>query len=232
MRVARAYETLDDRRQVIVELMDFIRDFNKLDTTLLVQRVMSEQKFLEAAEAVLLSAVGPWNSVEALRDFCVHNLMGEKPIDEPLAEKIRPHGRVTPFSVPFALLRAMAPRNQFDPHRLRSLSLSEAIELRGASATEDRWPINVGREEAWLITTMWGRAIPKPPLTGTQIIVHDEYANRQLHDGKLWALLADAIPCFWWLPPVGRLEVKITQQRFDEPITLMLVIEGWRYITG
>ena len=117
MRVARTRETLDERRQVVVELLGFIRDFNNLDTTLIVKRVLEDQTFLEAAEAVLLSAIGPWRSVEALRDFCVQNTIGEPPPEPNLTERIRPAHRMTPFSVPFSLLHAMAPK-PFDPFEL------------------------------------------------------------------------------------------------------------------
>ena len=232
MRVARSHETLDERRQVVVELLDFIHDFNKLDTTLIVQKVLAEQKFLEAAEAVLLSAVGPWKSVEALRDFCVQNLTGETPVEASLVDQIRPRARATPFSVPLAILRAMAPNpSQFDMHRLRSLSHADAIALKGNPAAEDHWPLNVPRNEAWLVTTMWARLIPKFT-TVHDIEVIDQGAARILHRGKLWALLVDAMPCFWWLPPVSMLETRITQRREADDSNLLLVIEGWRYITG
>jgi hypothetical protein len=231
VRVARAHETLDERRQVVTELLDFIHDFNQLDTTSLVQRVLSEQAFLEAAEAVLLSAVGPWKSVEALRDFCVQNLIGISAPTLGLADRIRPHARMTPFSVPFALLRAMAPNpGQFEVHRLRSLSVADAIDLHGPGV-DDRWQTMVPRDEAWLVTTMWARAIPRCAPKVHDIEVWDQGANRMLHRGKLWALTADAMPCFWWLAPVTPIEVRITRQREDEQATLMLVVEGWRYIT-
>ncbi len=119
MRVARAGDTIEHRREVIDELFCFIRDFYGLDTTLLQHRLLDDEKFLEAAEAVLLSAVGPWKSVDALRDFAVQSLYGERPTDRALVDRARP-GRVSPFSVPLPLLKSLAPNpGQFDPRNLR-----------------------------------------------------------------------------------------------------------------
>lgn len=221
---------LTERRQVVVDLLEFIRDFSQLDTTLLVQRAMDDHKFLEAAEAVLSSAVGPWRSVEALRDFCVHNLIGEKPPRERELERIRPRERVTPFSVPFALLRAMAPNpSQFDIRQLRTLSETKSFELTGNAADENRWLERVLSDQAWLVTTMWARTVGKVPLA-TDVEVIDTGANRILHRGKLWALTAEAMPCFWWLPPNYELDTKLFRQRDEDPTIAILVVEGWRYL--
>lgn len=231
MRVARSGESIEERQQVVVDLMGFIRDFNKLDTSALVAKVFNDQKFLEAAEAVLLSAVGPWKSVDALRDFCVVNLFGELPPSESLAERIRP-GRVSPFSVPYALLRAMAPNpGQFDLHQLRSLSAAEALDVEGIVGQDDRWAIQTPPSEAWLVTTLWARAIPKYSTT-TAVEVIDQGSNRILHQGKLWALIVEPMPCFWWLPPHSHLEIKLRRQRPDPAMSLLLAIEGWRYLRG
>jgi hypothetical protein len=219
---------LTERRQVVVDLLEFIRDFGQLDTTLLVKRTMDDHKFLEAAEAVLSSAVGPWRSVEALRDFCVHHLIGEKPLPREL-ERVRPRERVTPFSVPFALLRAMAPNpSQFDIHQLRTVSETKSFELAGDAAKDDRWPLRVLGDQAWLVTTMWGRTIGKIP-HATDVEVTDVYANRIVHRGKLWALAAEAMPCFWWLPPNAELHTKLFRQRDEDPTLAILVVEGWCY---
>jgi hypothetical protein len=231
VRVARARETLDERREVVAELLQFIHDFNRLDTTALIEKVHADQKFLEAAEAVLLAAVGPWKSVDALRDFAVQNLYGEKPSPESLAERIRP-GRVSPFSVPYALLRAMAPNpGQFDPHQLRSLSVAEALQSNGYAGEEQRWDVRAPGSEVWLVTTMWARTIPKKS-TVTKVRVVDQGSNRILHEGKLWAMIDDPMPCFWWLPPHTPLEITITRQREEAPIEVLFAIEGWRYLRG
>jgi hypothetical protein len=234
MRVARVHQSLDERRRVVVDLLDFIHDFNKLDTTLLIQKANDDFKFVEAAEAVLESAIGPWKSVEALRDFAVQALSGEKPQQERDMERVRPRGRVSPFSVPFSLLRTMAPNpGQFDPRNLRSLSETDSLEVAGDICGGDQRfrSIRVIRDEAWLVTTMWARVLPTvSPVSDIQ--VHDMGANRILHRGKLWALTVEPMPCFWWLPPHSELEVKLTRQR-PEPhgtLTVLLAVEGWRYV--
>jgi len=226
VRVARAHESIEQRQEVVDELFCFIRDFYGLDTTLLQHRLLEDHKFLEAAEAVLQSAVGPWKSVDALRDFAVQALYGERPPDRSLADRARP-GRVSPFSVPFALLRALG-GGQFDPRNLRSLSMADALEYRGLAGEETRWHVQPYGIENWLITTVWARVLPKAPRT-TRIQFTNVGDNRILHEGNLWALTADAMPCFWWLPAHTPLEAIITRQQEEEPSTVLLVVEGWRY---
>jgi len=231
VRVARTNETIEQRQEVVTELFHFIRDFFGLDTTTLVTRTLDDQKFLEAAEAVLQSAVGPWKSVDALRDFAVQALYGERPADRRLVDRARP-GRVSPFSVPFALLRALAPGGQFDPRNLHSLSLAEAIDTRGLIGEENRWEVKPHGGETWLVTTVWARVIPKM-LKATRIRFTNIGENRILHDGKLWALTVDAMPCFWWFPGYTLLEVLMTRQQLEDesPSTVLIAIEGWRYTT-
>lgn len=227
MRVARAHESLDERREVVVELLHFIRDFNGLDTTVLVEKT-ADLTFLEAAEAVLKSAVGPWKSVDALRDFAVQALYGERPADKALVERARP-GRVSPFSVPLPLLRSLAPNpGQFDIRNLRTLSMADALRCEGVVGEDTRWSVQVTPGEAWLVTTMWAQALPKK-LRYSQIRIVDLGANRILHDGKLWALLSEQMPCFWWLGPHTPLEMLITRQREEQPTEILLALEGWRY---
>ena len=228
MRVARSHETIEERQEVVSELLYFIRDFYGLDTTLLQHRLLDEPKFLEAAEAVLQTAVGPWKSVDALRDFAVQSLYGEKPVDKALVERIRP-GRVSPFSVPYALLRSLAPNpGQFDPHKLTTLSVADAKDYQGLSGEETRWEVRPHTGEHWLVTTVWARTVPKMPLA-TRIRFHDFGSNRILHDGSLWALTTEPMPCFWWLPAGTPLEAMMTRQRDESPTTVLLAIEGWRY---
>ncbi len=227
MRVARAHESLDERREVVAELLKFIRDFNGLDTTVLVAK-LDDQKFLEAAEAVLQSAVGPWKSIDALCDFAVQALYGERPVDKALVERARP-GRVSPFSVPLPLLRSLAPNpGQFDIRNLRTLSMADALRCEGLVGEDTRWSVQVTPGEAWLVTTMWAQALPKK-LRHSQIRIVDLGANRILHDGKLWALLSEQMPCFWWLGPHTPLEMLITRQREEQPTEILLALEGWRY---
>lgn len=228
MRVARTGETIEQRQEVVTELFNFIRDFFGLDTTTLVARTLNEQKFLEAAEAVLQSAVGPWKSVDALRDFAVQSLYGERPADRALIDRARPN-RVSPFSVPFPLLRTLAPNGQFDPRNLRTLSIAEALEYSGYAGEETRWEAKPSSSENWLVTTMWVRVIPKVG-KATRIRVTNIGENRILHDGRLQALTIDAMPCFWWLPGYTPIEVMLTRQQQEEPSTVMLAIEGWRYM--
>lgn len=222
-------KTLDERRQIVIDLLDFIHDFNRLDTTLLVSRVMDDVKFLEAAEAVLVSAVGPWKSVDALRDFCVHNLTGERAPIVGLADRIRPRERVTPFSVPLPLLKAMAPNpGQFDMRDLKTLSVAQALSANGYVGEELSFSNMVPTGEAWLVTSMWARTIPTLP-KATRVTVVDQGTMRILHDGPLWTFVADSIACFWHLPRASMIDVRFTRQREDEPTEIMMVIEGWRY---
>jgi hypothetical protein len=228
VRVARSHQSLDDRRRVIVDLLTFIRDFNNLDTTLLIARVYGhDMKFVEAAEAVLQSAIGPWRSIEALRDFAVQALTGEKPLPLNLADQIRPKHRATPFSVPWEMLRALAPNpGQFDVRQLRSLSAAEALNL----PSNVIWQMLVPQDQAWLVTTLWGRVLPQTS-TSTAIEVVDAGSQRILHQGKLWAVISEAMPCFWWLPPNSALTVRLRDAP-ENPTTALLAIEGWRYLRG
>jgi len=230
VRVARASESIEQRQEAVTELFMFIRDFFGLDTTTLVARTLNEPKFLEAAEAVLQSAVGPWKSVDALRDFAVQALYGEKPADKSLADRAR--GRVSPFSVPFALLRSLAPSGQFDARNLRTLSIAEALDCNGYVGEETRWETKPHGGENWLITTVWARVIPKTR-KHTKIRFTNVGENRILHEGRLTALTIDAMPCFWWLPGYTPIEVLMTRQQLEDetPSTVMLAIEGWRYTT-
>lgn len=230
MRVARTSESIEQRQEVVAELFRFIQDFFGLDTTMLQNRVLAEQKFLEAAEAVLQTAVGPWKSVDALRDFAVQMLHGERPADRSLADRAR--GRVSPFSVPFALLRSLAPGGQFDARNLRTLSVAEALDVNGYIGEETRWESRPNGGENWLVTTVWARVIPKT-LKATKIRFINVSENRILHEGKLWALTVEPMPCFWWLPGHTPLEVVMTRQQIEDesPSTVMLAIEGWRYTT-
>lgn len=229
MRVARSHESIEQRQEVVTELFGFIHDFFGLDTTTLVMKTLSEQKFLEAAEAVLQSAVGPWKSIDALKDFAVQALYGERPADRSLADRARP-GRVSPFSVPFALLRSLAPSGQFDPRNLRTLSVAEALDCNGYVGEETRWETKPNGGENWLVTTVWVRVIPKM-LKQTKIRFTNVGDNRILHEGKLWALAVEPMPCFWWLPGYTPLEVVMTRQRLEDetPSTVLIAIEGWRY---
>ena len=226
MRVARPGESIEQRQEVVTELFNFIRDFFGLDTTSLVMKTLDDQKFLEAAEAVLQSAVGPWKSVDALRDFAVQMLYGEKPADKSLADRTR--GRVSPFSVPFQLLRALAPNGQFNPRELRTLSVAETLDCNGYAGEEQRWETRPHSGEVWLVTTMWARVIPRVDKS-TKIRVYNIGENCILHEGRLWALAADAMPCFWWFPGYTPIEVTLTRQQETEPTTVMIAIEGWRY---
>ena len=232
MRVARAHETLDERREVVIELFNFIRDFNGLDTTLLVSRLTDDLKFLEAAEAVLQSAVGPWKSVDALRDFAVQALYGEKTGDRALAERIRPRDRTTPFSVPLSILKSVAPNPaQFNMRDLKTLCLSQALSSTGYVGEELASQNLVNQGEMWLVTSMWARTIPVLP-RNTQVRVTDQGSMRILHDGPLWAFVAEALPCFWVLPRNSMLDVRFSRQREDAPTEIMTVIEGWRFSLG
>lgn len=220
-------QSLEERQQTVIGLFEFIRDFNKLDTTLLIEKIYTDPKFLEAAEAVLTSAVGPWKSVDALCDFAVQSLFGQSRPTESLADRAR--GRVSPFSVPFALLRALAPNpGTFDPHQLRSLTIADAIDVEGFVGKEDRWTFQSNRDETWLVTTMWARTIPAYS-THTRVRVEDQGANRLLHEGAFAALCLEAQPCFWWLPPNSLLHVTLTRQQQDPRSCVILAIEGWRF---
>ena len=231
MRVARSHQSHDDRRRVVVDLLTFIHDFNQLDTTLLIAKAHADFKFVEAAEAILQSAIGPWRSVEALRDFAVQALSGEKPPAVRDLERARPRGRVSPFSVPFELLRAMAPNpGTFNLSQLQSLSETASIEFEGYAGAEDRWPMMSPRGEAWLVTTVWARVIPTFS-TVTTIEIRNPGDDRILHRGKLWGLVVEPMPCFWWLPPYHSLDVKLTRQQPEPPAGALIAIEGWRYTT-
>lgn len=232
MRVARAHHTNDDRRRIVVDMLTFIHDFRDLDTTSLIQKAHEDFKFVEAAEAVLQTAVGAWKSVEALCDFCVHHMFGDKPPDPATVDHIKPRGRVSPFSVPFELIRAMAPNpGQFDPHRLRSLSHEGSTQFNGFIGEDRRWDARTPQTEAWLVTGMRAFALPDRP-TNTTFRVTDQGSNRILHEGKVWPLFVEPTPCFWWLPPVSFLEFAFTRQREDPETELLLIIEGWRYLMG
>lgn len=226
MRVA-TNKTLDERRQYVVDLLDFIRDFNRLDTTFIKQRIWDDVKTLEAAEAVLSSAVGAWRSIEALRDFCVQTMIGEKPL-EGTTERA---ARVSPFSVPVQLLRAMAPNpGNFNIHsQLKSLSFTDVVNVGTYIGEEQRWEKLVTGGENWLVTSIWARGIPTTPKF-TRAIVTDLGANRLLHDGSIRAWTVDAMPCFWFLPSHTPLEIRFTRQREDVETELLLVVEGWRYL--
>lgn len=231
MRVARAHESLDERREVVAELLKFIRDFNGLDTTVLVAK-LDDQKFLEAAEAVLQSAVGPWKSIDALRDFAVQALYGERPADLALAERIRPRDRMTPFSVPLSILKSVAPNPaQFNMRDLRTLCLSQALSSTGYAGEELASQNLVNQGEQWLVTSMWARTIPALP-RNTQVRVTDQGSMRILHEGPLWAFVTETVPCFWVLPRSSMLDVRFSRQREDAPCEIMTVIEGWRYSLG
>jgi len=238
MRVARAGQSLDDRRRVVVDLLKFIHDFNQLDTTLLIAKVYdSDMKFVEAAEAVLQSAVGPSRSIEALRDFAVQALTGEKPLPVREMDRIRPQHRVTPFSVPYELLRAIVPhRGQFDPHRLRSLNKTDMLEL---PSTRPEWTHAVSQDQWWLVTTIWVRAVPyRPALQRVRLDIRDQGSQRILHEGPLGVLLEEPMPCFWPFPPNSYLRLLFrgydeqTPSECRDPTTLLMAIEGWSYHLG
>lgn len=235
MRVARSHQNLDDRRRVVVDLLTFIRDFNNLDTTLLIDRVYdSDMKFVEAAEAVLMSAVGAWRSIEALRDFAVQALTGEKPLAVREMDRIRPQHRVTPFSVPYELLRAIVPhRGQFDSQRLRSLNKTNTLELPSG---RPEWTHAIPQDQWWLVTTIWVRAVPyRPALQPVRLDVRDEGSQRILHEGPLGVLLEEPMPCFWQLPPNSYLRIlfrgyeEIYQPEHRDSTALLMAIEGWTY---
>lgn len=227
MRVA-TNRTLDERRQYVAEMLDFIRDFNKLDTTLVKQRVWNDQKALEAAEAVLAAGVGAWKSIEALRDFCVQTMFGEKPPDGFTGSTAT---RVSPFSVPLPLLRAMAPNpGNFDVStQLRSLNLVDTISLGSLAGEEKHWTKLVPQGEAWLVTSIWARGVPTTPRY-TRVTAQDVGSNRILYDGLLWAWSIEAMPCFWWFSPYSPIEIRFTRQREDVEAEVLLVVEGWRFM--
>ena len=227
MRVARAHQNHEERRQVVIDLLDFIHDFNKLDTTLLVDKALADFKFVEAAEAVLQAAVGPWKSVDALRDFCVQALYGEKRPN--IAERTRP-GRVTPFSVPYELLRAVAPNpSQFHPHKLRTLNKPQTLEIPPQGT--DWFGLQVPQDQWWLVTTVWARAVPhRVGLNRVDIEFEDAASGRYVHNGKLWALLEEPMPSFW--PLVRNSFLRCTLRNWhhiEEPVGLLIVVEGWCY---
>jgi hypothetical protein len=106
------------------------------------------------------------------------------------------------------------------------LSAAEALELP-SNAT---WRQLVSQDEAWLVTTLWGRVIPQTS-TRTEIEVIDQGSQRILHRGKLWAVISEAMPCFWWLPPNSSLEIRLRDVP-EDPTTALIAIEGWRYLRG
>jgi hypothetical protein len=235
VRLATVTKPHDERRQYVVDLLKFIHDFNSLDTTLLIEKAHADFAFVEAAEAVLLTKTGAWNSVDALRDFCVHALTGEQPPTKALTDRIRPHQRVTPFSVPYELLRAVVPnRSSFDPSRLRTLSLADAITVAPQVESDLHQRVQLPQNEWWLVTTLWARALPHAPwFDKLNVRVVDMGSNRILHEGKLWALFEEPMPCFWSLGPSSMLEIGVRvwrdQKTLKEDTTLMFAIEGWRY---
>ncbi len=230
MRVARSHQSLDDRRRVVVDLLTFIHDFNQLDTTLLIDKAQADFEFVEAAETILQSAVGPWKSIEALRDFAVQALGGEKPMPVRDMERVRPRGRVSPFSVPFDLLRAVVPhRGQFNPAKLRSLSKVVELELPDGRTWDHE--LQVPQDQWWLVTTMWARAVPGySRYRGVKIEVQDTGANRILHDGPLQALYEEPMPCFWPLLPNTALRPTVRGYEHDyAPMMVLIAFEGWIY---
>lgn len=229
MKVARVNQTQADRRCVVLELLAFIRDFNHLDTTQLILRAQADFEFVEACEAVLQSAVGPWRSVDALRDFCVQALTGFPPTTIEFMERVRPRHRVSPFSIPFELLQAVMPhRGQFDAHRLRTLAYNSENQLRtGTSSVEAGYQVPC--DQWWLVTTAWARVITTVPLnSSTRVEFHDLGANRTLHFGLLQALVEEPMPCLWQLAPNGFCRT-IIHSNAHEPTTVILAIEGWIY---
>lgn len=229
MRVVRTGQNHDDRRRIVVDMLQFIHDFNQFDTTRLILQAREDFKFVEAVEAVLMTAVGPWKSVEALRDFAVQRLTGMPPLPVEISERVRRRDRLSPFSVPYDLLRAIVPhRGQFDPGRLRLLVKNWAVEL----PRQAKLPLlYVPQDQWWLVTTMWARAVPWHPAYRHVVVhIHDEGTNRALYDGPLPMLQEEAQPCWWPIAPNSALAGNLSGSNEEPQMTLFLVIEGWMYL--
>ena len=230
----------EERRQAIASMLGFINDFCRLDVALLIERT-ERVEFVESAEAVMESAVGAWRSMEALRDFCVHQLTGEKPPPMLPTDRIRPR-EMTPYSVPFELLRAMAPRpSTFTQKDLSVLCLAEACSVAPSPENKVAMTFRMPHNECWLITSLQARVLPDPaPFRAMKLwftdLARNLYMNGGNNDGiSMWRILDTPMPLFEFISASGQLELRLQVKyppEYWNKLTeahVMFVIEGWRY---
>ena len=232
MRVRRTL-AIDERRKRIIDLLTFIHDFNELDTTLMIEQARDNVAFVEAAEAVLESAVGPTNSIEALRGFCIQAMMGSAPPQRRDLERVRPRMRVSPYSVPLELLRTFIGGN-FDIRNLSTFAETVNFDLPYAFETGGALVIWMTPQDEWrLVTTLWVRLVgaTNDSLKVLRLSAYDEGSRRRLFDGRLGVFAEEPMACCWQFPPNSAFKVEITSANFtcDETIALV-ACEGWRYM--
>lgn len=223
---------IDERRKRVIDLLTFIHDFNELDTTILIEQARSNVAFVEAAEAVLESAVGPTNSLDALRGFCIQAMMGLAPQPRSDMDRVRPRMRVSPYSVPLELLRAFIGGN-FDIGRLSTFAETINFDLPYAFEAGGAHAIWLTPQDEWrLVTTLWVRLVgaTNDCLKVLRLSAYDEGAQRRLFDGRLGVFAEEPMACCWQFPPNSAFKVEITSANFtcDETIALV-ACEGWRY---
>lgn len=218
-----------DRRRTILGWLTFVQDFGNLDVAQLITKVAADDTFVEAVEAVLHSQYRPWAAFEAVRDFCISQLVSNGVKSN---IPITPRTRVSPFSVPTELLyawaRDIAPN--FNVARdLRMVNRQVVVEvMAGKDAVSPMVQLN--QDEYWLVTTLSAQVLPEVTGHNHRIRITDVGVCRELFDGKLYGL-HDAVPCFFPVERCSALRIEVhdvQQEKSDGDIAIIFTIEGWK----
>lgn len=201
-----------ERRRAVVRYLTFIRDFNQLDVTKLITQAEADDIFVEAVEAVLLTAAENtlWAKIDLLRDFCIVHMLDTPPT-------ARPIGRLSPFSLSLDMLQALLVGLNLDLQRMTTLHIEE-------TSTRTLY-LQTNQRELWVTTNM--QAVITKDSTWKdgvqQITVGQLGSQRIILSGASLERMQSPIPLLCVFPPNDGL--RITQQGNTE---FTYTVEGWR----
>lgn len=217
--------------------LEFIRDHTQLDTSSLIARAQQDLVFVASVEAVLATASSPAHAMDALRSYCVNQLMGEPPrLPQP------PRVHLQPYTVPYAFIKdVFAAQDRMrtrrystnDPHDTNPPPIPYPVHwpfdfqvVKGGQATTQVYPRGAG-DNPVLLTSGWIACTPFLP-PGVRGLVHVATTHtRYLYEFTLRSFVlpyqqALAI----WVTPGESVEVQIANPLEDD-LLCAGAFEGW-----
>lgn len=224
---------LEERRNRVIDWLKFIRDFGRVDTTLLISRAGTDDDFLDAVEAIAATGGNAATVYDAVRSFAVQLLLREVPLHEQDTPAPLPAAaRISPHSVPVELLRECfnaGELHDFIPARLHINT------WQGTLSDYGTWTQHLGRAQMALLTTIWCRAFPMPSDSPTPALPPDvelrflEVSSNRGFRIPLLPTLIDYVPLFVLIAPSGGFDIRLELLEAGQSPLVKVFVEGWTY---
>lgn len=243
----KAEETLrrtsrpDTTRATVREWLTFVQHWAQFDASSLFRRVETDELFADAVCAVINTGETCYDSIEALRNFCVQQLSGSTSIQSSNQNV----GWLTPFSLPISMVVQIM-RSALDTGRNapREVSLTHLHTFRWLFPVGVKNGVStkrvemLGQTRLHLVTTAWAKCFPAAAGYDATLVRLLSQSTQRYLNVPLQAATMHPQPLLQLYVPNESLEVTLDRQRHDQlykgspklpDYTVFLFLEGWYY---